>query len=418
MTEVTINVPIATRDTLGGAIIGDGLNITPEGLLSSEVTQQILDNTVNQIQSDFNIATSNIVNNTITNLRSSIQLLNNEPEVNPNATVASELQILQESIYDIQSAINQKGVQVTNEVPTSLYGNAVRQITDKQGLQVVYWSSNPPNISMENPITSLITVDFIFNHRQITINPTKRVTLRNSDKTAELSGYMLTSAIINGNILRVTINRLPLGFYRFFLNIPVGFVTDNDNRENNWFETTFFANMAIQDQTAAITINTNAANQVIFLNASNFVYLDGFDFNNSYIDWGNGQRTNFNQLQMTYATTGTYTIRIFGAVIHSMMNANTTATNSNGMIRWTAVDAIVGAETTNRQNAVSGLQGQISGKADAVHTHSIANITNLQSSLDAKANQSDLTALTGRVSTVEGQLTGLEQALQTINSGA
>jgi hypothetical protein len=56
---------------------------------------------------------------------------------------------------------------------------------------------------------------------------------------------------------------------------------------------------------------------------------------------------------------------------------------------------------------VTGLTAALAGKqasgsyADAVHTHTIANVTSLQTALDGKADDSDITALDTRVDTLE-----------------
>ncbi len=60
----------------------------------------------------------------------------------------------------------------------------------------------------------------------------------------------------------------------------------------------------------------------------------------------------------------------------------------------------------------------LSGKADVAHTHSIANVTNLQASLDAKADQTALTTgLAGKANTSHvhaiNDTTGLQTALDT-----
>ena len=209
MSEVTIKVPIATRDTLGGAMIGAGLNITPEGLLSSEVTQQLLDDTTGNLNVKINNEFTNLdnfINNdveeTLSAVRTGLALINNNSKPLPNSTIESEFMFMQESIYDIQSAINQKGVQVTNDVSLNLYGNKIRQITDIRGLQIVYWYSEPSMITAENPIMlSQAVLNFVFNTRRITLVPGGKITLWNMSMTEEISNDYVANAQANGNTL-------------------------------------------------------------------------------------------------------------------------------------------------------------------------------------------------------------------------
>ena len=57
---------------------------------------------------------------------------------------------------------------------------------------------------------------------------------------------------------------------------------------------------------------------------------------------------------------------------------------------------------TEIDTKVSTLQAAINGKSDSGHGHSISNITNLQTTLDAKANSADLTSHTGNKSNPHG----------------
>jgi hypothetical protein len=56
---------------------------------------------------------------------------------------------------------------------------------------------------------------------------------------------------------------------------------------------------------------------------------------------------------------------------------------------------------THAEGDVTGLTGSLAGKAASSHTHTIANVTSLQTALDGKADDADVTALDGRVDTLE-----------------
>lgn len=65
--------------------------------------------------------------------------------------------------------------------------------------------------------------------------------------------------------------------------------------------------------------------------------------------------------------------------------------------------------TANSQQLTT-LEAQVAGKADAGHTHTIAQVSNLQTQLNAKAATSTVSALTSRVSSLETEALRLEDA--------
>lgn len=65
--------------------------------------------------------------------------------------------------------------------------------------------------------------------------------------------------------------------------------------------------------------------------------------------------------------------------------------------------------TANSQQLTT-LEAQLAGKADASHTHTIAQVSNLQTQLNAKAATSTVSALTSRVSSLETEALRLEDA--------
>lgn len=80
--------------------------------------------------------------------------------------------------------------------------------------------------------------------------------------------------------------------------------------------------------------------------------------------------------------------------ISGVMSVPQATTTENGVVKLAASSADTGVASVLNASQVKVL---LAAKADSSHTHTIANITNLQTTLDAKASASDLTALGERV---------------------
>lgn len=101
---------------------------------------------------------------------------------------------------------------------------------------------------------------------------------------------------------------------------------------------------------------------------------------------------------------------ISGAIVYGVdSNGNSVAISCATLTDTSAlerrVQTVEGKAETNRTN-IATLQTAVAGKANAVHTHTIANITDLQTTLDGKATTTALNALAGDVSAVETALSG------------
>jgi hypothetical protein len=329
-----VQFPIATYETLGGAIIDkETLNVTPDGLISTKLTASDVAAAI----ADLNA----IIEQSRSDLVASLALINNSGEPSEDVSIESELVKIQANIYDIQSAINQKGVQVANDVPLADYGNAIRQIVDKSGLHVVYWFSEPEHITYQTPLSkSEICHSFVFNAKRIVFQEGKRIKLLNHDKSEELTTHRMDINIVSDNVLEVDIRNLPLGEYRLYLQIESGFVIDSDGRANEFFEIPLYA-FITDTETCSIVISTTTSNQKVLFNLDSFSFMEGYDANNSWIDWGDGSAfEQFGQFLHTYATVGKYVIRLHGACPHRIVSgASTSDTTINGMLVWQELNA-------------------------------------------------------------------------------
>lgn len=74
-------------------------------------------------------------------------------------TIADKLSYLSDAIDDIQDAINEKGIEVSNTIPLGLYGNKIREIqggidtSDIMGM----WGARPYSVVTVTPITHTYT---------------------------------------------------------------------------------------------------------------------------------------------------------------------------------------------------------------------------------------------------------------------
>lgn len=181
--------------------------------------------------------------------------------------------------------------------------------------------------------------------------------------------------------------------------LPSDVVHDSDL---NSYATTSYVNEQIGNvKKAALQVvaskPSTGAEGTIYLVGSSAPYEMWTYENNTWIDLGSTEINLDNYVQS--ASTLTTDKVILGNGNKSVKSSSYTiatasSTSSTAIMTASATNSLItskGYATTASLNSVqTALQNAINGKANTNHTHTISQITNLQSSLDAKANSSEV----------------------------
>ena len=76
-------------------------------------------------------------------------------------TIAEKLAYLSDAVDDIQSAINEKGVEVSDSIPLATYGDKIREIESGSGIDTTDFMSmfgaRPYSVTTVTPVTHTYT---------------------------------------------------------------------------------------------------------------------------------------------------------------------------------------------------------------------------------------------------------------------